>query len=299
MKRSLTEIIHFRKHNPVTPIIRAVYSFLGLLCIGAMACCFFTNKLTFSMAADVVNSGTDGVVMRTEPEKTLFTIGNMVPGEQRNAFLTAYNEGQLDFSYNMTASLYNGSEELFEVLDLKVTGNDGKQIYLGKLKDLNKITLGDLSYGKNELLCFTIGFPAECGNEYQNLNAIINFLINATECPKLLTVVWEPPLDKADVDSRKGGIMPLRFHLLNNNVYDTDKRGVDLVLKGVNAFDQPVEYIFKVTDGTLLWQAGQHPQYELPLLDTEKYPVKPDSYYTATVKYGEMVLGTTQFKSGK
>lgn len=66
-----------------------------------------------------------------------------------------------------------------------------------------------------------------------------------------------------------------------------------------NTDRQPVEYVFSVTEGTLAWEEHglNKPHYSL-LFETEKYPAKPDTYYTATVKYGSQILGSTKFMSG-
>ncbi|PKM81512.1 MAG: hypothetical protein CVU89_08420 [Firmicutes bacterium HGW-Firmicutes-14] len=223
----------------------------------------------------------------------------MAPGNSETACLTVYNEGQIGFSSTMRVTLADGSQILFDVLDLMITDADGNRLYTGKLKGLQNTELGTLNGGQSESFYFTVGFPAECGNEYQNLNALINFVIEAAESPFLLQVLWEPPLEVSDVNVREGTIMPVRFHLENNGEYDTVRRGLDLIISGVDGNDSPVQYIFSVTEGTLLWkESPQKPYYELPLLDTRIYPLKSDSYYTATVKYGDLVLGTTRFKSG-
>lgn len=262
---------------------------------------YFLNGTRFSLAADVVSVvKSEGIVARIVPEQTLFTISNMAPGNRETAQLTIFNEGTLDFSYMMNAELSGGSQALYNILDLQIYRSDGKQLYAGKMQGLKSMELGTLSASGSETLDFFIGFPIECGNEYQNLNLLIKFVINVTERPLQLQVVWEPPLEKSDVNVRRGRIMPIRFHLEDNGVYDTVKRDLTLVISGVDEFNNPVEYVFMVSQGTLLWQStSSKPQYELPLLDTGKYPMKAGSYYSGTVKYGNFTLGTTQFKSGK
>ncbi len=298
--RLFSKKVYFNKNNPVIPIVKGIFVTGVMFSILIAGFYFFTDMQTFSMAADVVNIGLEGVVSRTNPEKTLFTFENMAPGNQKSAYLTVYNEGQIDFLYPISASMESGSEMLYNVLDLKIQGSDGSSLYTGKIKDLKDIPLGNLSPGTMERLHFLIGFPIDCGMEYQNLNTAISFLLNAQECIFTGKVVWEPPLDEADVNVRNGGIIPIRFHLENNGIYDTVKRGLDLIITGQDIAGQPVVYIFRVQDGTLIWQAtSQKPHYELPLLDTQNYPVKPDTYYTATVKHGDRVLGSTRFLSGK
>ncbi|MBU7005672.1 hypothetical protein [Phosphitispora fastidiosa] len=239
----------------------------------------------------------------TSPSSGFISAPNMAPGQQAAAPLTVKNEGNLDFSYDIEVVMENGSEMYYSVLDLVIKDSAQNVLYNGKLKDLNDLVLGVLGAGGTDVFDFQVGFPAECGNEYQGLSTGVTFVLNAVEHPPYIEgggVVWDPPLEKPDVHVRKGMIMPIRFHLVQNGTFEIIKRGVDLVITGVNDAGQPVEYIFSVVDDTLEWEEhGLHkPHYRL-MFDAEKYPVKLDTYYTAAVKYGDQKLEPqTKFISG-
>jgi len=209
----------------------------------------------------------------------------------------------VDFSYDITAVKESGSELFYNVLDLEIKDSAQNILYSGKLKDLNHLVLGVLGAGGTETFNFTVRLPAESGNEYQRLGAGVTFVLDAMEHPPYIEgggVVWDPPLERPDVHVRRGVIMPIRFHLINNGTYDIVKRGIDLVITGVNDAGRPVKYVFGTADGALEWEEhGLHKPHYVLMFDAEKYPVKPGAYYTATVKYGDQVLEpATMFKSG-
>ncbi|MBP1759271.1 MAG: hypothetical protein H6Q63_188 [Firmicutes bacterium] len=259
---------------------------------------FFFNTPTASIFA-VETTGQEFKIVTT-PESGLFRVPNMAPGDKVSAPLAVKNMGQRDFCYDVTARLDSG-DKLYTILELIIKDGNGKIRYLGKLKDLQNIALGILAAGNSESYEFTISFPFECGNDYQGKMTSMTFIFNATEHPQTLDggIVWDPPLEKPDVTVRKGIVMPIKFHILNNGVLDKEKRGVDLVITGNDSSGLPVVYKFSVVDGTLDWEEHglSNPHYSV-MFDTSIYPVAPDTFYNAKVKYGDQILGTTEFKSG-
>lgn len=229
---------------------------------------------------------------------------NMAPGDSVESSLVVRNEAEYDFSYNVNASTDNGlRDKLFNILDLTMKNNSGQILYKGKLKDIGSLELGVLAIGASTTCNFKIGFPAECGNEYQKLRTSIKFVFNAREHPLILDdgkIIWDPPLQKADCCVRRGTVMPISFHLVSNGEIDIQKRGIDLIISGFDGSGKVVRYIFSTVDGTLAWEEHglSKPHYVLKF-EAGKYPVEQDTFYTATVKYGEQVLGETRFKSGK
>lgn len=230
-------------------------------------------------------------------------VNNIAPGAKYSAEMTVKNEGQHDFSYDISATKESGADLLYNILNLDIVDGNNRTLYTGKLKDLSNTALGVLAKGSQDVLKFTVEFPKEAGNEYQGLSTSSTFTLTAKEHPPTLTgngVIWDPPLEKPDVDVRCGRIMPIKFHLVNSDgTLDTQKRGVDLLVSGVNEAGNSVEYRFSVPDGTLEWEGSlEKPHYSL-LFDTEKYPEKAGTYYTVKAMYGEQVLGSTTFINGK
>lgn len=262
---------------------------------------YFWVKSPAGVAFAVETTGKE-LGISTFPSSGFLQALNMAPGDRLSENLTVVNQGTLDFSYNISAVKQSGDDPLYNVLDLTILDKSGNPLYAGKLKDLKDLALGILGPNIEDMFKFQISFPAECGNEYQALNVATTFVLNAKEHPDYLQngeILWDPPLEKPDVAVRHGTIMPIRFHILKEGVLDTVKRGIELVISGENAGEH-VEYIFKVTDGTLGWKEhGLNKPHYVLLFNAENYPVDTDTYYTATVKYGEQVLGKTMFKSGK
>lgn len=282
--------------------IKTKYTLLTLsIIILIVFVAFFLTRDITGVEAATDTQGTFGISI--SPTSSFLNAPNMAPGDWASAPVTVNNEGEVDFSYDVTAVKEGGSDLYYDTLDLKVLDQNGNLMYSGKLKDLQNLVLGVLGKGGNSTFNISVGLPLEVTNEFQALGSKVTFVFTATEHPPYIEggeIVWDPPLEKPDVHVRRGNVMPIKFHLVSNGTFDTVKRGIDLYITGVNDSGEPVKYVFSVADGTLEWEEHglNKPHYSL-LLDTEKYPVKFDTYYTATAKLGSQVLGSTQFKSGK
>ena len=269
-----------------------------VLILASLAVCFILIPTSSVFAVEIPKSEGDDLVIATDPEKQFLKVRNMAPGDKASAPLTVMNIGKKDFSYDISAEMESG-DKLYNYLDLAITDQNDNELYSGKLKDLNGLALGMLTVDNSDIYNVTIGLSSEAGNEYQGIYTSVKFVLNATESQNVEGIVWAPPLDKADVNCRAGDKMPIKFHIESNGDYDIQKRNLELILTGVNAEDEAVQYKFNVSDGSLNWdeRALTQPCYTL-LFDTGKYPVAIDTYYTATVKDGDQTLGSTRFKSG-
>jgi len=114
----------------------------------------------------------------TTPEKVLFDVSNLKPGDWATRTLTIKNGGTQNFNYLFSAKLNSGSKDLYSELLLTITDENG-ELYKGKLSDFNKLGARSLKSGSKEDLTFTIEFPASLGNEFQNLNCEVEFIIYA------------------------------------------------------------------------------------------------------------------------
>lgn len=283
VKGNKSRIINFAKYG------------LGLLVLAVAIYVFLRSPGGIAFAIET--SGTEFGIS-TYPTSGFFQAANMFPGKRIRADLTVQNIGQYDFSYNIAVRKDSGDDLLFNKLLLVIEDEYGP-LYQDNLSTLSK-DLGVLVKGGTKVLKFRVELPSDSGNEYQGLITSVTFILNATEHPGKIIgeVVWDPPLEKPDVHTRQGEIMPISFHLVNDGRFDTVKRGVDLVITGIYE-GISVQYMFSVPEGTLSWDGSlQKPHYQLHF-DTGQYPVDPDTYYTATVIYGDEPLGTTRFKSGQ
>jgi hypothetical protein len=262
-------------------------------------------NISFRMPTGVafgIESTSPDLRITTFPAKGFLKGDNMAPGDKVSSELTIKNEGTCDLNYTISAQNSSGDAELFQFLDLTIKDSEGNSLFAGKLKELQGLPLGVLGSGVSTVYKFMVGLSLDATNDLQGKSNSVTFVFNATEHPSTLNgrVIWDPPLEKPDAYTRSGTIMPIKFHIINNGTIDIVKRGVNLVLNGVSSDDKPVQYSFSVTDGSLDWEENglAKPHYCLNF-NAGLFPVASGSYYTAVVKYGEQILGQTQFKSGK
>lgn len=288
-----------KEKTNVLNLIRSAKYGLVILALAAMIYTLVRTPAEGVAIAVETQGGDFGI--STYPASGLLKAPNMYPGKRVTADLTVKNEGQLDFTYDISAVKNSGHDLLFNGLKLEIRNGEGLVLFSGNISSLQNTAVGVLGKGGTDILTFTVELPANTGDEFQGKVLDLTFLLKATEHPPYIgggDIIWEPPLEKADVNVRKGEILPVRFHLIKDGTYDLVKRGIDLIITGVNSAGQPVEYTFSTVNGTLGWDGSlQKPHYEL-MFDAGKYPVNPDTYYTATVKCSDQTLGSTVFKSG-
>lgn len=115
----------------------------------------------------------------TTPEKVLFEIHNMQPGDWATRELEISNSGKQDFGYIFSAKKSSGSEKLYNELHLTIEDESGKSIYDGSLGNFEKLEARNLKVNTKEKLTFTVEFPYELGNEYQGLVTEVEFKVYA------------------------------------------------------------------------------------------------------------------------
>ncbi|MED4016576.1 TasA family protein [Sutcliffiella cohnii] len=127
-----------------------------------------------STSSVLADSNENEIDIRTSPEKILFELDNMKPGDWVERSLVITNSGTKDFKYLSSASLVSGSEKFYNALILSISDKSG-QIFNGSLEDFKALNPREIvSGGKDELL-FKVEFPYEKGNEYQGLASIVEF----------------------------------------------------------------------------------------------------------------------------
>lgn len=115
----------------------------------------------------------------TSPEKVLFDVANMKPGDSAERVLEISNSGTQDFGYIISSKLKTGSEKLYDELLLTITTEDGSELYTGTLGQFNKLNSRDIKKSETEMLTLLVEFPTELGNEFQGLITEVEFKIYA------------------------------------------------------------------------------------------------------------------------
>lgn len=119
------------------------------------------------------------------PDRYLFNLSNMKPGDYASRKLTIQNRGNEDFTYNMKAQFTKGSKELFNEFTLVVRDSSGT-LYDGKLKEFTHVVARNLKAKHEEDLLFTVTFPETLGNEFQSLTfemALLFYVEGKAEAP--------------------------------------------------------------------------------------------------------------------
>jgi LPXTG-motif cell wall-anchored protein len=131
-----------------------------------------------SVNFSVYASNTDELVIKTIPNKELFTILNMAPGDIEMRILTVQNRDSRNFTYNSKARLRSGSEQFYNQLLLKIEDSN-EILFNGRLKEYEGIPTRLLRSLHQEDLKFSIEFPIDSGNEYKGLKIEVEFIFTA------------------------------------------------------------------------------------------------------------------------
>jgi LPXTG-motif cell wall-anchored protein len=131
-----------------------------------------------SVNFSVYASNTDELVIKTIPNKELFTILNLAPGDIEKRILTVQNRDTRNFTYNSKARLKSGSEVFYNELLLKIEDSN-EILFNGRLKDYDGIRTRLLRALHQEDLKFSIEFPIDSGNEFKGLKIEVEFNFTA------------------------------------------------------------------------------------------------------------------------
>ncbi|MCM3669756.1 LPXTG cell wall anchor domain-containing protein [Mesobacillus maritimus] len=136
---------------------------IGLIFVGYVITIFlvpYSNPVT---SAEVRK-----IDLVTTPEKVLFDVTNMKPGDYAARTLKITNSGADDFNYLFNSDKKSGSEKLYNALHIIVSDEKG-ELYNGSLGEFKKLDPRALASQASEELVFTVEFPTHLGNEYQGL----------------------------------------------------------------------------------------------------------------------------------
>ncbi|WML42207.1 TasA family protein [Neobacillus sp. OS1-2] len=177
--------------------------------------CTIIQCFIFSLSNNKISAAeTSEIDIATSPEKVLFELSNLKPGDWAERTLTIQNKGKQDFKYLFSSKLKEGSEKFYNSLDLKVSDKN-KVLFEGKMQDFSKIEPKFISKNDAEELFFTVKIPDELGNEYQGISCKVEF--------------------KFYVEGTLGGVLPAdgpKLPETGTNMFNILVAGVVLVLTG-------------------------------------------------------------------
>lgn len=113
-------------------------------------------------------------------------IDSFVPGDESTGTVRISNSGHNRVRvWCWAESEFTGNEELLSALQIAIVNSStGKTIYAGALHPdgwNEPIALGDFAPGDGTELFYTLGLPIECGNEFMDMNAAIEWSFGVEE----------------------------------------------------------------------------------------------------------------------
>jgi len=112
------------------------------------------------------------------PEKVLFDLDNLKPGDWSERKIVITNSGTMDAKYKVSARKKSGDDLFYQALELTILGPSG-ELYKGALSNFENLEGSTIATGKAEELTFTIKIPETLGNEYQGMTTEVEIIFYA------------------------------------------------------------------------------------------------------------------------
>lgn len=155
-------------------IVLFVVSCFTVLTIGA-AGAYFTGQA--QVAENVIRAGS--VAISTEPTAAAISIDALAPGTTATKPLTVVNTGDLPVNAVITCAKKAGITDFYDALTCRVSA-DGVAVYEGPLSTMRTTPLA-IAAGARTQLQFSIGIPAEAGNELAGDYAKLTLYVDAEQ----------------------------------------------------------------------------------------------------------------------
>jgi hypothetical protein len=239
------------------------------------------------------------VDISTSPANGFLIAKNLAPGDKKTSILHVYNNGNLDFNYNVTSRQESGDINLYHKIILTVSDSQGL-LYQGSLSGLSQFPLGTIVKAESKTLTFIAELPIDSGNEYQGKTATVAFDFTAVGHEEQLPIgdgCFEPPFSNRNFTLHQKSTVPIKFHLRDSsgNFDDHFHDNVRLEITGPSVSGGTVNYEFTTQNGTLKFnQEVDEPHYEVRF-STWDYPVKTDGLYKATIYAGTKAVCQQEF----
>jgi hypothetical protein len=231
------------------------------------------------------------VDIATSPASGFLIAENLAPGDEQTSILEVQNNGNLDFSYIVSARLEEGMINLYDILLLKIMINQDL-LYEGTLRELQNKPLGVISSMYKHQLTFTTNFPLEAGNEMQGQSASVAFDFVA-ETHYAQNDCFLPPFSNNQFSLQTDSNVPIKFLLRDQNgdIEKVSRNGVRLEITGPAVDGGQVKYVFAISDGTLSFAGRQYLAHFSP----RNYAVVTGETYQANVIDGTQLMCGREF----
>ncbi|KLT17264.1 TasA family protein [Neobacillus vireti] len=159
-------------------------------------------------------AGVQDIDIATSPEKVLFDVSNLKPGDWAERTLTIQNKGKQDLKYLFSSKLKEGSDKFYKELKL-IVSDKNNVLFDGKMQDFNKLDPRFIGKNNTEQLFFKVAVPEELDNQYQGLTCKVEF--------------------KFYVEGTLGGLLPVdgpKLPETGTNMFNIIVAGAALILTG-------------------------------------------------------------------
>lgn len=177
-KTKLAELVTLKK----TKITGSVTMILMVLMVWGAVSILANPGSTYAFVTEGADLG-----LRVEASKDLVDVGNLGPGDNRESYLTAYNDGENPFTYyfdmietdRKSGTYRDGTgKDIAEILVFTVE-RYGDELFSGTLKEFKELNMGRLDPGDSEQINVSVYFPADADNAYQGSSVTVRFAFRA------------------------------------------------------------------------------------------------------------------------
>lgn len=102
------------------------------------------------------------------PEKTFFDLANLKPGDTVTKMITIHNNGKEKVGYSFANRFLNGSQSLYENLEL-IVKDEKSTLFEGKVLKFEKLEPRYIEKGDSDTLSIKLLIPYELGNGFQGI----------------------------------------------------------------------------------------------------------------------------------
>lgn len=119
--------------------------------------------------SDVVNKVEQmDIDISLSSEKTFFDLANLKPGDTVTKMVAIHNNGKEKLAYSFSKRFLNGSQSLYENLEL-IVKDEKNTLFEGRISKFKKLDPRTIKKGDSDSLSIKLLIPYELGNEFQGI----------------------------------------------------------------------------------------------------------------------------------